>query len=415
MVTVNIDEELNKNVLIIGAGEGGGRIAQEFYSQGFINTIVINTAKADLDGLDIIPKENKYLINATNGEGAGKDPQVVRAAIDSYYNDVTEFIKSKLSGQDRIYICTCGGGGSGGGLGIVLAEITSQLVNNVGMIFTLPIKNESTLVFINALNNLNEIYENVKNSSITPFIVVDNNELYDRYNSSVSNFWKPINNEIVRVVRAFNELSQKPSKYISALDRKDLQRLLSVGGSCAIGSVDINSVDTSDVIIDKINKSFFMQGFDLTTSKSAGLIILGNEETLSTPESSKFVNTIFDKVGSLLGGGMYFRGVYADKDVKFLKVYVIFNGMVLPEDRIGEMMKEINTGYGKIKSQENRVDGVFFGMDKRVQDAFGGVNSNTSKPKIVRNDGFGGQVSPSSPQIQQKPKVNIPGIQRKER
>src|SRR6185369_6331958 len=128
-------------------------------------------------------------------------------------------------------------------------------------------------------------------------------------------------------------------KYISALDRKDLQKVLSVGGSCAIGSVDILSVDTPDSIMEKINKCFFMSGFDLSTFKSAGVIITGTEETLSTPESAKFVNTVFDKV-ALLGGGMFFRGVYAENDVKFLRLYVIFNGMVLPEERIGEMIAE---------------------------------------------------------------------------
>ncbi len=408
MVTINIDSNINNNLLIIGAGEGGCRIAETFLNNGFNNVLAINTAKSDLDGLTALTDDNKYLIPVTNGEGAGKDPSVVRTSIDSYYNDVKTFIQSKIKDQDAALICIGGGGGSGSGLGIVLCEMCSELNLNVGIIYTLPIKNESTLVFVNALQSLNEIYENVKNAAISPFILVDNNELYKRFSPSVANFWKPLNTEIVKVVKKFNEYASYPSHYISALDRKDLKRLLSIGGSCAIGSVEISSVDNQETIIEKINNSFFMSGFDLTTCKSAGLIIVGTEETLNTPESTKFVNTIFDKISSLCSGS-FFRGVYSEKDVKFLKIYLIFNGLTLPEEKITDMMKEINEGYGKIKSQENRIDGVFFDLDKRVSNIFSG-NDVSSQKKIVRNT----STNTNQNQVARKP-ITIPGVQRRER
>lgn len=420
MVTINVNSNLNDNLLIIGAGEAGGRIAEEFYNQGFSNVIAINTAKVDLDGLNNLSEEKKLLISVTNGEGAGKDPSVVRKAIDMYYNDVTEFIKSKINGQESALICIGGGGGTGSGLGIVLAEIVNNLGINVGMIYTLPIKNESPLVFVNALQNLNEIYDNVKNAAISPFIIVDNNELYARYNSSVVNFWKPINNAIVQIIKNFNEYSKQTSKYISALDRKDLKKVLSVGGSCAIGNVEILNVDTSDSIMEKIQKCFFMSGFELSSFKSAGVIVTGSEETLASVESAQFLNTIFDKV-ALLGGGMFFRGVYAEPDVKFLKISVIFNGMTLPEERINDMIKDINVGYTKIKSQENRLDGVFFEVDKRISNAFSSGSNNDGPKKIVRNPTYGTsqqggssqQGGASQPTV--RPTINIPGVRRKER
>lgn len=413
MVTVNIDSQSNNNVLIIGAGEAGGRISEEFFNQGFPKVLAINTAKADLDGLNL-SEDCKFLIPVTKGEGAGKDPSVIRNSIDSFYDNVLNFIKEKIDGQDAALICVGGGGGTGGGLGIVLAEMASSLGLNVGLVFTLPIKNESTLVFVNSLHNLNEIYENVKNAAISPFIVVDNNELFNRYNPSVSNFWKPINGAIVQVVKSFNEYSLRPSKYISALDRKDLQRIWSVGGSCAIGSCDIQSVDTAETIMDKLDKSFFMSGFDLRTAKSAGVIIVGSEETLGTTESAKVVNTVFDKMGNMLGGGMFFRGVYSEKDIKFLKVYVVFNGMTLPEDRINEMMKEINAGYGKIKSQENRIDGVFFDLDKKVSGVFGNNPSSQGSKQIVRGSSpYDAPKQGQTPTARQP--VQIPGVQRKDR
>ena len=121
MVTINVDSNLNTNILVIGAGEAGGRIAEEFHTQGFPYVIALNTAQVDLNGLSLISEDSKFLVPATNGEGAGKEPKVVRDAIDMFYDKVNEFIKSKIQGQDSALICIGGGGGTGGGLGIVLA------------------------------------------------------------------------------------------------------------------------------------------------------------------------------------------------------------------------------------------------------------------------------------------------------
>ena len=165
--------------------------------------------------------------------------------------------------------------------------------------------------------------------------------------------------------------------------------------------------------MDKINNCFFMSGFDLTSFKSAGVIVTGTEENLSTPESTKFVNTIFDKI-ALLGGGMFYRGVYSEENIKFLRLYVIFNGMTLPEERINEMIKEINIGYTKIKSQENRVDGVFFEVDKRISNAFSSSGTQDGQKKIIRNPSSinqGGQNN--NPSV--KAPINIPGVQRRGR
>ena len=59
MVTINIDSSLNEDIMIIGAGEAGGRIAQEFKAQGFSNVVAINSSTADLDALSI-PKSRSF-------------------------------------------------------------------------------------------------------------------------------------------------------------------------------------------------------------------------------------------------------------------------------------------------------------------------------------------------------------------
>ena len=47
---------------IVGAGQGGGRMAKAFYDMGYTKTIAVNTARSDLNGLDI-PAEQKFLVD----------------------------------------------------------------------------------------------------------------------------------------------------------------------------------------------------------------------------------------------------------------------------------------------------------------------------------------------------------------
>lgn len=422
---VNVDTELNNNVLVIGAGEAGGRIAIEFFYQGFKNVLAINTAKSDLDGLEI-DEGNKFLIPITKGTGAGKDPNVVRNAIDSFYVDVLKFIREKAKDVDSVMICAGGGGGSGGGLCVVIAQMVAEIGLPVGIIYTLPLMNESTLVFVNALDNLKEIHQNTQDASISPLIIVDNNKLVKEFTPTAANFWAPLNSAVVTVLRKFNEYSKKPSKYISALDGQDLKRLLSTGGVCAIGSFDIAEEFEEAKIEEEVGAHFFMDGFSLNTASACGVVIIGSEKALQTSGAARAISIVFDKVSKYLDGGMFFKGVYSDESAKYLKVYVLFNGLTLPTEHINEMMKQVRAGYSKMKTQQNRLDdGVHVDFGTGVGGLF---NSSSGAKKIQRKSGAPTNDSydeapaveintsepnqqPNTPRVETNP-IRIPGMKR---
>jgi cell division GTPase FtsZ len=416
---IKVSTDINENILIIGAGEAGGRIASEFSNHGFSKVIVLNTAKADLDGLDL-GEERKFLVQVSDGQGAGKNPEKVRQAIDSFYAEALGFIQKWIDGVTTCYIVLGGGGGSGGGLGLVIAQIAGDLGLPVGVIYTLPRQSEGGLVFYNALKNLREMHENAKTMAISPLIIVDNNKLTEKFESSAANFWGPVNSSIVEVVKSFHEFSKRPSKYFSALDGEDLKRLMSKGGACAIGSFDIGEVDSEEAIIQRVSDSFFMDGFKLNTAQAAGVIVLGSQKTLETTSSSRFLKVILDQVSSLIGDGFVFSGVYEQEDVKFLRAYVIFNGLKLPDDRIKSMMDGVRNSFDKMKAKENRIgDGIFLDTEGDVESVFG--DNGQSPRKIIRNapshnSGNTGNTGNSQPMNQPKSApVNIPGVKRKER
>ena len=72
---------------IVGAGQGGGRMAKAFYDMGYTKTVAVNTAKSDLNGLDL-PENQKFLVDEHGEQGAGKDQAKAEAAIERKEQEV---------------------------------------------------------------------------------------------------------------------------------------------------------------------------------------------------------------------------------------------------------------------------------------------------------------------------------------
>ena len=137
---------------IVGAGQGGGRMAKAFYDMGYTKTIAVNTARSDLNGLDI-PEEQKFLVDEYGEQGAGKDQAKAEAAIEKKEQEVfNKFREIFGTNVDRIMICLGVSGGSGGGTVNTLIKVAKKYftyigVENVdervGVIASLPTAGES--------------------------------------------------------------------------------------------------------------------------------------------------------------------------------------------------------------------------------------------------------------------------------
>ena len=95
----------------IGAGQGGGRLAQTFKGLGYNRVAAINMAQQDLNTISL---ENKLCIG---DGGAGKQPELAREIYEGRKEDVLDFMRYSFGESfDRIFVCAGGGGGSGGGM-----------------------------------------------------------------------------------------------------------------------------------------------------------------------------------------------------------------------------------------------------------------------------------------------------------
>lgn len=272
------------NILAIGVGEGGGRIAQSMVSIG-VNVLCINTNKGDLDGLISIQEHKKLLLKISEG-GSGKDPQFVKDSLQNktYRDQITEFIgrglvttplfsyctnchaKNKLKDSDSvgqqkecdechsqfgiteihkeenlkhdyIFLFACLGGGSGSGLVSDVAQICHENFSvPIGAIVTIPTNDEDSVTKRNAVAIFRELYDKYALTGIlSPLILIDNQKMVETYNLPIGSMYSTINSAITKAIYNFNTFSNKTSKYMSTIDTMDTLRLWSLGGCCTIG------------------------------------------------------------------------------------------------------------------------------------------------------------------------------------
>ena len=137
---------------IVGAGQGGGRMAKAFFDMGYTKTVVVNTARSDLNGLDL-PEDQKFLVDEHGEQGAGKDQAKAQAAIERKEQEVFNKFREVFGNNvDRILICLGVSGGSGGGTVNTLIKVAKKYFTyigvedvdkRVGVIASLPTAGES--------------------------------------------------------------------------------------------------------------------------------------------------------------------------------------------------------------------------------------------------------------------------------
>ena len=85
----------------VGAGQGGGRMAKAFFDLGYTKTLAVNTAKNDLNLLDL-PEDHKFYIDHGGDQGAGKDQTKAAIAFESRELDIFNKFKSILLSRKHI-------------------------------------------------------------------------------------------------------------------------------------------------------------------------------------------------------------------------------------------------------------------------------------------------------------------------
>jgi cell division protein FtsZ len=328
------------DIAFIGAGQGGGRMAEAFFDRGYRKILAINTAPQDLAHLDI-PEESKVL--ASSGiQGAGKDPKVAAAIILEQKDAIRQRIGETFGKCDRIIICIGAGGGTGTGACVPLVGIATEYMASighqdphlkVGVICSSPTDGEcrSRAVARNAHRVLHDVFELGHGKKISPIIVVDNNKIRTVFPGlTMREFWPTSNRSVARVFDAFNTLPCQDSPF-SSFDPADYQSVMEAGGCMIMGVSSVMDNFDKDSLLAAFEKNMkdtvISDSFSIKTSAAAACIFSCSTDIVDNePGLMDSVDAALDAMSGRLTGEFIHRGIY-EKDSPGIDVYSIVGGL----------------------------------------------------------------------------------------
>ncbi len=228
---------------MIGFGQAGGKIVDrflEFDRQTGNNivqsAIVINTAKADLLGLEYIPEENRVLIGQAQvkGHGVGADNELGAEIAEADIDEIQSAIdKIRVHEIDAFLIVSALGGGTGSGGSPVMARhlkrIYTEPVYGLGV---LPGNDEGGIYTLNAARALQTFIHEVDN------LMVFDNDAWRQTGESVQSGYDQLNEEIVKrfgILFSAGEVNADEQVAESVVDSSEIINTLAGGGISTVG------------------------------------------------------------------------------------------------------------------------------------------------------------------------------------
>lgn len=328
----------------IGAGQGGGKIAEAFAQIGYARVGAINTADQDLDTVNV-PKKFKF----GKQQGAGKDRSVAKTAFSGQKEDIVDFIRQAVGTDiDRIFVTVGAGGGTGAGVCTELVKVAKEYQETikatspyVGVILALPKISEGKKVSLNAYETLREACKLVEDKIVSPLIILDNekiNVLYPKL--PVSKFWQVANSNISSLFHLFNSIVTKSSQH-STFDSNDLRTVLDSGimvfGMTPVPNLS-NEAEISKAVRENLKRNVLCGELDLSTGKIAASVAIADEETLDKIPQEHLDNAFNQLNRTLQSGSTVHQGVYKGNKAG-LSIFTAIGGISTPQSKLDALLK----------------------------------------------------------------------------
>ncbi len=335
----------------LGAGQCGGRLVKAFYDLGYRKLLAVNTTRRDLDLLDV-PAGQKLLMDI-GAEGAGKDMDRGRGAVDQYDQEILHRMEEVFGHEaDHIMVCFGAGGGTGSGSAAGLVELARRYARSIGLkdparrvgvMMTLPTAGESSSprVAQNAYTVASELSLLAWQNKLSPLVIVDNDKIRHVHpNLTVKQFWPTVNRTVAGLFDVFNRLSYRPSEY-TTFDPTDYYSIIMAGGCAVMGLTQVrdyrDKFAISRAIKQNLEQTLLAAEFDLSRAKVAGSIIVGGRRMMETvPGLQDAIDFGFDILAEITGQATVHRGIYED-DREVLRVYTILGGLPAPTGRLEQL------------------------------------------------------------------------------
>lgn len=359
VMLVEQQQEKSINFGVVGVGQCGSRIAENFYKLGY-TSVAINTATQDLKYINI-PESNKLLLDYALG-GAAKDLILGKTAAEQGANKILNFLDGFCKTCEILILAVSGAGGTGSGSAETMIKIMSQFGKPISVIYILPLISEDTLSKHNSVQTLARLAKLAKEDTINSLIVVDNNKIETIHPGlSMADFWAVANKEIVETLHVFNNMSAKPSKYTS-LDSMDFSKMFIGTSDCLIyGSIELTKdmcmeeTAVAEAMMSSLKNGLLADGFDLKQARSAGVIVVGKDEILQQIPAINFEYAFLMLNKICNEGTRVYRGIYNDETSKkdAVTIYTMISGLGLPNERVEELQQAAKRHVEVLQSKED--------------------------------------------------------------
>lgn len=343
-VTDDFDYDVAMRMAFLGAGQGGGRVADSFYRMGYRRVAVFNTT--DMDFGDLSDGLPTYSLDVG---GAAKDTGQARDALRGREEEVRELlIRSWGNDPECAMICACLGGGTGSGTIGSLVEIARTYMQDtvgfqrVGALVSLPTPTEGFQVNRNAYMGMQTLIE----MEVSPILIVDNTRIHQLYRPAMSKIHRKANEMISQMLHLFNQLAAIKSQFLT-FDRSEFAQLLD-GGICVMGATDIPDIETPADISAAIREELvnnILAEADLSRGRKAACLFVGSQKVLDEFDLDYF-DAGFGALDRILGSAygeeaetIIHRGVYLGAD-EGLQCYTMISELDPPKERLIEMAKK---------------------------------------------------------------------------
>jgi cell division GTPase FtsZ len=246
---------------MIGFGQAGGKIVDKFLEydemtgSGIVRSAVaINTAKADLMGLERVPQSNRVLIGQSRvkGHGVGADNELGAEIAEEDIDEVQNAIDQVPVHEVDAFLVVAGmGGGTGSGGAPVIAKhlkrIYTEPVYGLGV---LPGGDEGGIYTLNAARSFQTFVREVDN------LLVFDNDAWRQSGESMEGGYEEINDEIVKrfgILFGAGEVGQGDEIAESVVDSSEIINTLSGGGVSTVGYAreEVHDDDDDDGLLSR--------------------------------------------------------------------------------------------------------------------------------------------------------------------
>ncbi|WP_247729083.1 tubulin/FtsZ family protein [Halovivax limisalsi] len=264
---------------LIGFGQAGGKIVDRFLAydadrrSSFVaDAVAVNTAAADLAGLERIPEEKQVLIGQSRvrGHGVGADNELGAEIASADIDEIQAAIDSIPVHEIDAFLIVAGlGGGTGSGGAPVLAKHLKYLytvpVYGLGV---LPATDEGGIYTLNAARSFQTFVDEVDN------LLVFDNDVWRRAGESMEGGYAAINREIVErfgVLFGAGEVHETGAVAESVVDASEVINTLSGGGVSTVGYAT-ETVESSGSLLGKLTGSESVTDGAAATNRMTSLV-----------------------------------------------------------------------------------------------------------------------------------------------